>query len=50
MILTTHYMEERTVADRVAVVAAGALVSRGPPCRLIARQATPVIRSPSRPA
>jgi ABC-2 type transport system ATP-binding protein len=44
IILTTHYMEEaERLADRVAVIAAGALVSQGPPDRLIARQATPAI-------
>jgi ABC-2 type transport system ATP-binding protein len=44
IILTTHYMEEaERLADRVAVIAAGALVSQGPPDRLIARQATPTI-------
>jgi ABC-2 type transport system ATP-binding protein len=44
VILTTHYMEEaERLADRVAVIAAGALVSQGSPDRLIARQATPTI-------
>ena len=44
IILTTHYMEEaERLADRVAVIAAGALVSQGPPDRLIARQASPTI-------
>jgi ABC-2 type transport system ATP-binding protein len=44
IILTTHYMEEaERLADRVAVITAGALVSQGPPGRLIARQATPTI-------
>jgi ABC-2 type transport system ATP-binding protein len=44
IILTTHYMEEaERLADRVAVIAAGALVSQGPPDRLIARQSTPTI-------
>jgi ABC-2 type transport system ATP-binding protein len=44
IILTTHYMEEaERLADRVAVILAGALVSQGPPGRLIARQATPII-------
>jgi ABC-2 type transport system ATP-binding protein len=43
-ILTTHYMEEaERLADRVAVIFAGGLVSQGPPDRLIARQATPII-------
>jgi ABC-2 type transport system ATP-binding protein len=35
--------EAERLADRVAVIAAGALVSQGPPDRLIARQATPTI-------
>ena len=44
IILTTHYMEEaERLADRVAVIATGALVAQGPPGRLIARQATPTI-------
>ena len=44
IILTTHYMEEaERLADRVAVITAGVLVSQGPPGRLIARQATPLI-------
>jgi ABC-2 type transport system ATP-binding protein len=44
IILTTHYMEEaERLADRVAVIAAGAVVSQGPPGRLVARQATPTI-------
>jgi ABC-2 type transport system ATP-binding protein len=44
IILTTHYMEEaERLADRVAVILAGGLVSQGPPGRLIARQATPII-------
>jgi ABC-2 type transport system ATP-binding protein len=44
IILTTHYMEEaERLADRVAVITAGTLVSQGPPDRLIARQATPTI-------
>ena len=44
ILLTTHYMEEaERLADRVAVITAGALVSQGPPGRLIARQATPII-------
>ena len=45
IILTTHYMEEaERLADRVAVITAGVLVSQGPPgwCS-IARQATPLI-------
>jgi ABC-2 type transport system ATP-binding protein len=41
VILTTHYMEEaERLADRVAVIAAGTLVSQGPPAALIARQAS----------
>ena len=44
IILTTHYMEEaERLADRVAVIAVGAVISQGPPDRLIARQSTPVI-------
>jgi ABC-2 type transport system ATP-binding protein len=44
IILTTHYMEEaERLADRVAVITAGTMVSQGPPDRLIARQATPTI-------
>ena len=44
VILTTHYMEEaERLADRVAVIAAGALVSQGPPGRLIASQAMTAI-------
>jgi ABC-2 type transport system ATP-binding protein len=44
IILTSHYMEEaERLADRVAVIAAGTLVSQGPPGSLIARQATPTI-------
>jgi ABC-2 type transport system ATP-binding protein len=44
VILTTHYMEEaERLADRVAVIAAGVLVSQGSPDHLIARQATPTI-------
>ena len=44
IILTTHYMEEaERLADRVAVIAAGAVISQGPPDRLIARQSAPVI-------
>ena len=44
IILTTHYMEEaERLADRVAVIAAGTLVSQGPPDALVTRQATPVI-------
>ena len=44
IVLTTHYLEEaERLADRVAVITAGALVSQGPPGRLIARQATPAI-------
>jgi ABC-2 type transport system ATP-binding protein len=38
MILTTHYMEEaERLADRVAVVSAGTLVSQGPPHSLVSR-------------
>jgi ABC-2 type transport system ATP-binding protein len=44
MILTTHYMEEaERLADRVAVVAAGALVSEGSPDSLVNRQGSPTI-------
>jgi ABC-2 type transport system ATP-binding protein len=44
MILTTHYMEEaERLADRVAVITAGTLVSQGPPDALPGRQATPTI-------
>jgi ABC-2 type transport system ATP-binding protein len=44
IILTTHYMEEaERLADRVAVITAGTMVSQGSPDRLIARQATPTI-------
>ncbi len=44
IILTTHYMEEaERLADRVAVIAAGGLVSQGPPGSLVAHQATPAI-------
>jgi ABC-2 type transport system ATP-binding protein len=44
MILTTHYMEEaERLADRVAVVTAGTLVSQGSPHNLVNRQATPTI-------
>ena len=35
--------EAERLADRVAVITAGALVSQGPPDSLIARQATPTI-------
>jgi ABC-2 type transport system ATP-binding protein len=44
MILTTHYMEEaERLADRVAVITSGALVSQGPPDALITRQATATV-------
>jgi ABC-2 type transport system ATP-binding protein len=44
MILTTHYMEEaERLADRVAVVTAGTLVSQGSPHNLVNRQGTPTI-------
>ncbi len=44
IILTTHYMEEaERLADRVAVIAAGTLVSHGPPGALGIRQGTPTI-------
>jgi ABC-2 type transport system ATP-binding protein len=44
MILTTHYMEEaERLADRVAVITAGALVSQGSPDALATRRATPTI-------
>jgi ABC-2 type transport system ATP-binding protein len=44
IVLTTHYMEEaERLADRVAVIAAGSLVSQGPPESLAARQATATI-------
>jgi ABC-2 type transport system ATP-binding protein len=44
MILTTHYMEEaERLADRVAVVTAGTLVSQGSPHHLVNRQSTPTI-------
>jgi ABC-2 type transport system ATP-binding protein len=37
ILLTTHYMEEaQTLADRVAVIAAGEIVAEGPPAELIA--------------
>jgi ABC-2 type transport system ATP-binding protein len=40
IILTTHYMDEaERLADRVAIIAAGALVSQGTPGALVARQA-----------
>jgi ABC-2 type transport system ATP-binding protein len=44
IILTTHYMEEaEQLADRVAVISAGALVSEGTPTSLASHQATPAI-------
>ena len=44
IILTTHYMEEaERLADRVAVITAGTLVSQGSPDSLVTRQATPTI-------
>jgi ABC-2 type transport system ATP-binding protein len=44
MILTTHYMEEaERLADRVAVIAGGTLVSQGSPGSLVTRQATATI-------
>jgi ABC-2 type transport system ATP-binding protein len=44
IILTTHYMEEaERLADRVAVIAAGTLVSQGRPDSLVASQATATI-------
>jgi ABC-2 type transport system ATP-binding protein len=44
VILTTHYMEEaERLADRVAVVSAGILVSQGPPHSLVTRQGSPTI-------
>jgi ABC-2 type transport system ATP-binding protein len=44
IILTTHYMEEaERLADRVAVIAAGTLVSEGSPESLVARQTIPTI-------
>ena len=44
IILTTHYMEEaERLADRVAVITAGVLVSQGPPGSLVTGQATATI-------
>jgi ABC-2 type transport system ATP-binding protein len=44
IILTTHYMEEaERLADRVAVIAAGSLISQGPPESLAGHQTTPTI-------
>jgi ABC transporter len=44
IILTTHYMEEaERLADRAAVISAGALVSEGSPGSLVTSQATPTI-------
>jgi ABC-2 type transport system ATP-binding protein len=44
IILTTHYMEEaERLADRVAVIVAGALVSEGSPESLVTSQTTPTI-------
>jgi ABC-2 type transport system ATP-binding protein len=44
IILTTHYMEEaERLADQVAVIAAGTLVSQGLPESLVTSQATPTI-------
>jgi ABC-2 type transport system ATP-binding protein len=44
IILTTHYMEEAEhLADRVAFIAAGRLVSQGAPGDLAAREASPRI-------
>jgi ABC-2 type transport system ATP-binding protein len=44
IILTTHYMEEaERLADRVAVISAGALVLEGTPASLASHQAIPAI-------
>jgi len=44
MVLTTHYMEEaERLADRVAVITAGTLVSQGSPHSLVNRQGSPTI-------
>jgi ABC-2 type transport system ATP-binding protein len=44
IILTTHYMQEaERLADRVAVIVAGTMVSQGRPDRLAGWQATPTI-------
>jgi ABC-2 type transport system ATP-binding protein len=44
MVLTTHYMEEaERLADRVAVITAGTLVSQGSPKSLVDRQGSPSI-------
>jgi ABC-2 type transport system ATP-binding protein len=44
MILTTHYMEEaEQLADRVAVITAGTMISQGDPRSLVSRQDTPTI-------
>jgi ABC-2 type transport system ATP-binding protein len=44
MILTSHYIEEaERLADRVAVISAGALICEGSPASLVAGQAVPTI-------
>jgi ABC-2 type transport system ATP-binding protein len=44
MVLTTHYMEEaERLADRVAVVTAGTLVSQGSPDNLVSHRGSPTI-------
>ena len=47
--LTTHYMEEaERLADRIAVIAAGKIVARGPHRKRSATASSPVHASPSR--